>query len=140
MFQFLIRRLGLLIPTFIGVTLVAFAFIRLIPGDPIEVLVGERGISPERHARLLEQMGLDKPIWEQYLIYVGNLLHGDLGRSIVTKKPVVAEFFTLFPATLELSICAIVFAVVIGLPAGILAGVRRGSIFDHGVMTVSLTG
>ena len=130
----------MLIPTFIGVTIVTFAFIRLIPGDPIEILAGERGIDPDRHAQLLVQFGYDKPIWEQYLVYMGNLLQGDLGKSVVTKQPVVEEFFTLFPATVELSLCAILLAVVLGLPAGIVAGVRRGTIFDHGIMTVSLTG
>jgi dipeptide transport system permease protein len=130
----------MLIPTFIGVTIVTFAFIRLIPGDPIEILAGERGIDPVRHAELLVQFGYDKPIWQQYLVYMGNLLQGDLGKSVVTKQPVVTEFFTLFPATVELSLCAIILAVVLGLPAGIVAGVRRGTIFDHGIMTVSLTG
>lgn len=140
MFKFILTRLGLLIPTFIGVTLVSFAFIRLIPGDPIEVLVGERGISPERHAQLLAQYGLDKPIWEQYWIYLGNLLQGDLGKSIVTKQPILDEFLTLFPATLELSVCAMMIAVLIGLPLGVIAGVKRGSTFDHLIMTGSLAG
>jgi dipeptide transport system permease protein len=130
----------MLIPTFIGVTIVTFAFIRLIPGDPIEIMAGERGIDPDRHAQLLIQFGYDKPLWEQYLVYMGNLLQGDLGKSVVTKQPVVEEFFTLFPATVELSLCAILLAVALGLPAGIVAGVRRGTIFDHGIMTVSLTG
>ena len=140
MLKFFLTRVSLLIPTFLGVTIVAFAFIRLIPGDPIEVMVGERGIDPERHAQLLAEFGYDKPLWEQYLVYLGGLLQGDLGRSIVTKKPVIDEFLTLFPATVELALCAIVFAVALGLPAGILAGVKRGSPFDHGVMTFSLTG
>ena len=140
MLKFFLTRVSLLIPTFLGVTIVAFGFIRLIPGDPIEVMVGERGIDPERHAQLLAEFGYDKPLWEQYLVYLGGLLQGDLGRSIVTKKPVIDEFLTLFPATVELSLCAIIFAVAFGLPAGILAGVKRGSPFDHGVMTFSLTG
>ena len=140
MLRFLVTRLGLLIPTFMGVTIVAFSFIHLIPGDPIELLVGERGISPERHAELLAQYGYDKPLWEQYLIYIGGLLQGDLGNSIVTRQPVVDEFLTLFPATIELSLCAILVAVFLGLPLGVLAGVKRGTILDHGVMTVSLTG
>ena len=140
MIRFLVARLSLLIPTFLGVTVIAFAFIRLIPGDPIEILVGERGISPERHKQFLMQLGLDRPLWEQYLSFLVGVLQGDLGKSVVTKQPVVEEFFTLFPATIELSVCAILLAVALGLPAGIVAGVKRGSIFDHGVMTVSLTG
>ncbi|MDJ0609900.1 MAG: ABC transporter permease subunit [Kiloniellales bacterium] len=140
MLRFLVTRVSLLIPTFIGVTIVAFGFIHMIPGDPIEILVGERGISPERHAQLLALYGYDKPLWQQYLIYIGNLLQGDLGKSIVTRQPVVEEFLTLFPATIELSVCAIVLAVALGLPLGVLAGVKRGTILDHGVMTFSLTG
>lgn len=140
MLRFLLTRVLLVVPTFLGVTLAAFAFIRLIPGDPVELLVGERGISPERHARLLHEMGFDRPLWAQYLEFLGNILSGDLGKSIVTRQPVLQEFLTLFPATIELSLCAMIIAVGIGLPAGILAAVRRGSIFDHSVMALSLTG
>lgn len=140
MFRFFLTRFSVVIPTFIGVTLVSFFLIRLIPGDPIELLVGERGIDPERHAYLLKQFGYDRPLWEQYLGYLYNLLNGDFGTSIVSRKPVLTEFLTLFPATLELSVVAIVFALAIGIPVGILAAVRRGSIFDHTVMGVSLTG
>lgn len=140
MFRFIITRVGLVIPTFIGVTLLAFAMIRLIPGDPIELLVGERGIDPARHAQLRADLGLDKPLLEQYGIYISKVLQGDLGKSIVTRRPVSEEFFTLFPATIELSICAMIIAIVVGLPAGILAGVRRGSVFDYTVMGAALTG
>jgi dipeptide transport system permease protein len=140
MLKFLVMRVGLVIPTFVGMTLLAFAMIRLIPGDPIELLVGERGIDPVRHAELRHDLGLDRPLLEQYAIYIADVLQGDLGKSIVTKKPVLQEFFTLFPATVELSLCAIVFAIAIGLPVGVLAGVRRGSVFDHTVMAISLTG
>lgn len=140
MLRFLLNRVVVLVPTFIGVTIIAFLFIRLLPGDPIELLAGERGVTPERHAELMKQMGFDLPMWQQYLTFLGNVLQGDLGVSIVTKKPVFEEFFTLFPATLELSICAVIFAVAIGIPAGIVAAVRRGSTFDHTVMTAALAG
>ncbi|MBB4304454.1 dipeptide transport system permease protein [Rhodobium orientis] len=140
MLRFLLNRIAVLLPTFIGVTIISFLFIRLLPGDPIELLAGERGVTPERHAQLMHMMGFDKPIWQQYLTFVGDVLQGDLGQSIVTKRPVFDEFFTLFPATLELSICAIIFAIAIGLPAGIIAAVRRGSVFDHTVMATALTG
>jgi dipeptide transport system permease protein len=140
MLRFLAGRLLLLIPTFVGVTLITFAFIRLIPGDPIEVLVGERGLSPERHAEMLERLGLAGPLYEQYLDYLWNLLQGNLGVSLVTRKPVLVEFLTLFPATLELSLVAILFAIIVGLPAGIVAAVRRGTVFDHTTMGVALTG
>jgi dipeptide transport system permease protein len=140
MLRFIATRLSLIVPTFFGVTLLTFALIRLIPGDPIELLVGERGIDPERHAELRAEMGFDRPILEQYLVYIGDVLQGDLGRSIVTREPVLDEFFVRFPATLELSICAMIFAVTIGLSVGILAAVKRKSVFDHSVMVISLTG
>ena len=140
MLRFIATRLSLIIPTFFGVTLLTFALIRLIPGDPIELLVGERGIDPERHAELRAEMGFDRPVLEQYAIYIWDVLQGDLGRSIVTRQPVLDEFLARFPATLELSICAMVFALSVGLSAGILAAVKRKSVFDHSVMVVSLSG
>ena len=140
MLRFILARLAVLVPTFLGITLIAFSLIRLVPGDPIELLAGERGLTPERHARLAAQLGLDKPLWEQYGLFLVKLAHGDLGQSIVTRRPVLSEFAALFPATIELSVLAMLIAVVIGLPAGILAGVKRGSFVDHAVMTVSLTG
>jgi dipeptide transport system permease protein len=103
-------------------------------------LVGERGIDPVRHEELKARFGFDKPIWQQYLVYLGNLLQGNLGNSIVTRQPVFQEFMTLFPATVELSLCALLIALAIGLPAGVIAGVKRGSVFDHTLMGISLTG
>lgn len=140
MFQFILKRLGTVVPTFIGITLLTFTLIHMIPGDPIEIMAGERGISPERHAQLMAELGLDQPIWKQYFNYIGGVLQGDLGNSLITKKPVLQEFFELFPATVELAFLAAIFAIVVGLPAGIIAAVKRGSLFDHTVMGVSLTG
>ncbi len=140
MLQFIIRRASLVIPTFFGVTLLTFSLIHLVPGDPVEMLAGERGIDPARHAALRAEMGLDKPILVQYGVYIGQVLRADLGKSVVTKEAVISEFLDRFPATIELSFCAIVFALVVGLPAGVLAAVRRGTVFDHTVMGASLTG
>ncbi|MEJ8826215.1 ABC transporter permease subunit [Variovorax humicola] len=140
MLRFILTRLSLLVPTFIGMTLLAFFLIRLVPGDPIETLAGERGIDPARHAELLKAYGLDRPLITQYGIYVARVLHGDLGKSMITQEPVMGEFLSLFPATVELAVCAILFALLLGIPAGIIAAVRRNSVFDHGVMAVSLTG
>ena len=110
MLLFLLRRLGLLVPTFLGVTAIAFALIHLIPGDPLELLAGERGIDPERHARMLHELGFDQPLWRQYLDYIGAVVQGNLGTSLITRQPVLDEFMTLFPATLELSLAAMLFA------------------------------
>ncbi|WP_445679815.1 ABC transporter permease subunit [Radicibacter daui] len=140
MLRFLLTRIGLVIPTFFGITFLSFILIRLVPGDPIEVRVGERGIAPARLAQLRHEMGLDQPLWKQFFDYIAQVLHGDLGVSVVTQKSVLTEFLTLFPATLELSIAAILFAVILGLPFGILAALKRGSWVDHTVMGVSLSG
>ena len=140
MFRFLLRRLALTVPTFLALMFVTFMMIRLVPGDPIEVRRGERGISPERLAELRHEMGLDQPIWKQFLDYVWGLLHGDFGVSIITKNPVLQEFSHLFPATVELSICALLFAVLIGIPAGVIAASRRGGVYDQTLMGLALTG
>ncbi|CAO3437129.1 ABC transporter permease subunit [Azospirillum doebereinerae] len=140
MLRFILTRVSLVIPTFLGITFLTFILIRLVPGDPIEVRVGERGIPPERLAQFRHELGLDLPLWQQFLDYVGNVLSGDFGVSLITRNPVFDEFVTLFPATLELAFCAMLFATLVGLPAGILAAVKRGSLFDHGVMGLSLTG
>jgi dipeptide transport system permease protein len=140
MLRFLVGRLSLLVPTFIGITIAAFSFIRLLPGDPIIVMAGERSVSPERHAELMKQFGFDRPLWQQYVDFFLNAVSGDLGRSLVTKRPVFEEFLTLFPATVELSVCAILLAVILGIPAGSIAAVRRGSHWDHLVMGSALVG
>jgi dipeptide transport system permease protein len=140
MLGFLARRIGLLIPTFIGITIIAFAFIRVLPGDPVLLMAGERGISPERYAQMMKEFGYDRPLWEQYLDYMGRLLQGDLGISIVTKKPVLTEFLTLFPATVELSFSAMFFAVLLGIPAGVIAATNRGKFIDQAIMGTALVG
>ncbi|GGD27881.1 ABC transporter permease subunit [Aureimonas glaciei] len=140
MFGYLLKRIGLLIPTFIGVTLVSFLFIRLLPGDPIIAMAGERGLSPERYAQLVAQFGYDRPLYVQYFTYFWDVLHGDFGQSISTKQPVLREFMNLFPATIELSLVAIILAVIIGIPAGVFAAVKRGSWFDQSIMGTALVG
>ncbi|MCC0022073.1 MAG: ABC transporter permease subunit [Nitratireductor sp.] len=140
MLSFLIKRIGLLIPTFIGITIVAFGFVRVLPGDPVLLMAGERGLTPERYEALMKQFGYDRPIWVQYWDYLNGLLHGDLGQSLVTKKPVLDEFMQLFPATVELALCAIILAIVIGIPAGIIAASRRGSFVDQSIMGTALVG
>ena len=140
MFRFLLSRISLIIPTFIGVTFLAFLLIHLVPGDPIEARVGEHGISDERLAELRHEFGYDQPLWKQFFDYEFQVLKGDFGVSVVTREPVIKEFAALFPATIELSIAAILFAMVIGLPLGVIAAVKRGSAFDYGLMGMSVTG
>ena len=140
MLRFLFSRILLIIPTFIGVTFLAFLLIHLVPGDPIEARVGEHGITEERLAELRHEFGYDQPLWKQFIDYEIGVLQGDFGVSVVTREPVLKEFATLFPATIELSLAAILFAMLIGLPLGVIAAVKRGSAFDYGLMGISVTG
>ncbi len=140
MLGYFLRRLALTIPTFLALMFLTFIAIRLVPGDPVEVRVGEHGISPERLAFFRHELGLDQPVWRQFLDYVWKLLHGDFGVSLATQQKVLTEFLTLFPATLELSAFAMLFAIVVGVPAGAIAAVKRGSVFDQALMTISLFG
>lgn len=140
MLRFLASRLIVLVPTMLGVILLAFFLVRQLHGDAVEARSGERGITEEQLAERRHALGLDRPLHEQFLSYLGDVVQGDLGKSYVTQRPVLDEFAELFPATIELSVVAMIFAIVIGLPAGILAALTRGSFLDHGVMGAALTG
>lgn len=140
MLQFLLKKLATLLPTLVGVTLVAFGLIRLVPGDPIEIMMGERGLDAQTHAEVAHRLGLDQPLWAQYLHYVNQLAHGDLGQSLVSHTAVADEFKALFPATVELAGFALVLATVLGLALGLLASLKRGSWLDQGVMGIATVG
>ena len=100
MLRYLLQRLLVLIPTFLGITLLTFSLIRLIPGDPVEVMVGERSLDPVMHAAALKRLGLDQPLYVQYGNYLSDLAQGNLGQSLKTQASVWTEFKSLFPATL----------------------------------------
>ena len=101
MVRFVLSRLFLVIPTFLGILFLTFILVHLIPGDPIEIMLGEHVIDPVRHAMLMQQFGLDRPLVIQFLDYVWHVMQGDLGQSLRTRVPVLTEFLTLFPATLD---------------------------------------
>jgi dipeptide transport system permease protein len=138
--QYSIKKIVLFLITFLGVTIVAFSLIRMVPGDPVLMMLGERGASPESYAEMKATLGLDKPYLHQYGLYVWHALHGDLGMSIVSRQSVLKEFFSRFPATLELSVVALIFAIIVGLPLGIIAAVKRNTVFDYMFMGISLVG
>lgn len=139
MTRYLASRLSSMVLTLLGVSMVTFLFLRLIPGDPVLMRAGERGMSEERYQQLIVEFGLDQPLWRQYLRYLGDLLRGDFGLTVDHQR-VLSEFAALFPATAELSFFALLLAVAIGLPIGIIAGVKRGSKLDMTLMAVSLSG
>ncbi|MEO6463173.1 MAG: ABC transporter permease [Candidatus Eisenbacteria bacterium] len=139
MLGYVLRRVALLIPTLLGLSVLTFLLIHLVPGDPAAVMLGERA-SPEAVARLRGELGLDRPLHEQYGLFLGGLLAGDLGRSLKTREKVAVEIGNRFPATFELALVAIVFASVFGVAAGILAARHRRSFLDALVMAGSLAG
>ncbi len=139
MANYIIRRLLSLIPTLLGVSIIVFLFLRMIPGDPALALAGEHATDATLE-RVREEFGLNKPLHEQYLTYMGKVLRGDLGKSILSKRAISSEIRVRFPATLELSACALVVALAVGLPAGIISATRRNSVFDNAAMVGSLLG
>ncbi len=135
-----LKKLLLVIPTLIGASVIAFALIRLVPGDPVLNLLGERGGDPQVVEEMKARFGLDKPLLEQYFIFVGNAVQGNMGESIVSRRPVSEEFWSRFPATIELSAVALIWSVIFGIPMGILAAVRRNSVYDYSIIGASLVG
>lgn len=125
--------------TLFGLTLVTFLIGRVMPIDPVIAIAGDHA-SPEVIAAIRQQLGLNKPLFVQFWIYLENLAHGDLGRSVMTSHPVTADIAQFFPATLELATTAIIIAIVIGVPLGVFAAARQGTRFDHAVRVVSLAG
>jgi peptide/nickel transport system permease protein len=139
MMPYITRRICMLIYVLFGVSLTISLLMRLIPGDPALVMLGERATA-ERLAEVRRGLGLDQPLAIQYLIYLRNILSGNLGRSIHTNTRVVEELLARFPATIELSLAAICLASVIGILAGIVSATRRHSVLDSGFMLLSLAG
>jgi peptide/nickel transport system permease protein len=137
--RYIARRLLNLIPVLLGITLLVFTFLHLIPGDPAVVMAGERA-TPEQVAALREQLGLNQPLPLQYLIFLGNLLRFDFGTSIISGVPIAQEIRIRWPATFELSVGAMLVAVILGIPAGVLAAVRKNSALDNLTMSGSLLG
>ncbi|MCR4428182.1 MAG: ABC transporter permease [Caldiserica bacterium] len=139
MLAFIIRRIISLIPVLIGVSIIVFFFIHLIPGDPVLAILGERA-TVENVERARHELGLDRPLWEQYFLYVNKIFHGDLGRSIRSNTPVSQELGAKFPATVELSLFALFIALLVGIPAGIISAAKRNSVIDTTVMFGALIG
>ncbi len=139
MLKFAVRRLLLLIPILFGLSILVFLFVRALPGGPETALLGERA-TPERTAAVRAAYGLDRPVYEQYTAYMGRVVQGDFGASIQTQRPVSEEIGRRFPATMELAFTAILFAVLVGIPLGFVAGRRPGSWIDNLSTVGSLLG
>jgi peptide/nickel transport system permease protein len=139
MLRFIVRRLVLLVPILLGLSILVFAWIRALPGSPAEALLGERA-TPEIIQRTRHQFGLDRPLYVQYWRYLDETAHLDLGTSIATSRKVTFEIKNRFPATVELAAAAMFVAVFFGIPLGFLAAKRYGTFFDHASLVASLIG
>jgi ABC-type dipeptide/oligopeptide/nickel transport system permease component len=137
--RFLARRLVLTVPVLLGVATLVFSLIHLIPGDPARAMLGEAA-SEDDVTQLRTRLGLDRPLVEQYGVFLAGLVKGDLGRSLRTGQPVTAQILERMPATAELAAAAMLVAVVVAIPLGILAAVWRGTVIDHLATTIALSG
>src|ERR671932_822508 len=137
--RYILKRLLNLIPVLFGITFLVFILLHLIPGDPAQILAGQRA-TPETVNAIREQLGLNKPLPVQYFLFLGNLLHFNLGNSIMSGASIIQEITTRWPASFELSFAAILIALILGIPAGVLAAVRKNSAIDNLTMSGSLLG
>ena len=139
MTRFLLRRLLLTIPVLVGVATLVFSLIHLVPGDPVQAMLGESA-SPQDVAQLRTRLGLDRPLYEQYISFAGGVVRGDLGTSLRTNQPVTSVILERMPATLELALAAMLVAMAFAIPLGIVAAVRKGTHVDHAATTIALVG
>lgn len=137
MLRYIGRRLLQIIPVFFGATFLIFAMVYLMPGDPVAALGGDRGLSDEVAARIRAEYNLDKPLWLQYLLYLKGILTLNFGQTF-SGQSVSSVMAHAFPITIKLALMALVFEAVLGIAAGVVAGIRRGGIFDSSVLVVSL--
>ncbi len=139
MLRFVVRRLLLLVPILLGLSILVFGWIHLLPGSPAESLLGEHA-TPQAVAQVRQQYGLDKPLYIQYWRYLETTVHGNLGTSIATTRTVTSEIGQRFPATIELAFAAMLFAIVVGVPLGFVAAKHYGTWIDSGSLVISLIG
>jgi peptide/nickel transport system permease protein len=140
MLRFLSQRLLVLVPVLLGVSMLSFLLLYLIPGDVVDILMGQESGDPARLAEMRRLFGIDRSLPARYAEWLGEALRGDLGRSFVTRRPVVSEIMTAFPVTLQLTAASLLIALAAGVPLGILVAVRRGSASSMGISLLVLLG
>jgi peptide/nickel transport system permease protein len=140
MTRYFVNRLLLAIPTVVLVSIIVFLMLHLIPGDPAQIYIGDKPSTPELLEKIREDMGLNRPLAEQYLDYMVNALRGDLGKSLNNNRPVLAEILLRFPSTLELTAAAMLIAMVVGIGLGVLAAVKHNTVIDTAATTIALIG
>ncbi len=141
MFSYIVRRLALMLVTLIGISIIIFVLLRVVPGNIVDILFDAAGfVDPADKANLEKELGLNQPIVVQYLRWIGGLLHGDLGYSYVSEKPALDEILPRIPITARLAGLALLFSASIGIPLGVISAVRQGTRLDYALRVVSLSG
>ncbi len=136
----LLERLLQLVPVLLGVSLIVFVMMALTPGDPVQIMIGDQSVTPEQEAALRRGLGLDRPIYERFFIFLGNAVQGDFGTSFYHNRPVSEVIAERLPATIELSLVALIVALVTSIPLGVLAAIKRNSLLDRVATVGSLLG
>jgi peptide/nickel transport system permease protein len=138
--QYLIKRLLQMIPLLLGITIVVFLLVNAVPGNPVAELSLNPGVRAEDIARIKHSLGLDQPLYKRYFVWLGNLVHGDLGTSMVSYRPVSKEIMSRLPNTLKLTVAAFLLALCFSLPVGIYSAIKRNTPFDHIATILSVAG
>lgn len=136
----LLERLIQLIPVLLGVSLIVFVMMALTPGDPVQIMIGDQAVTPEQEAAMRHDLGLDRPMVERFFVFLGNAVQGDFGTSFYHRRPVFDVIAERLPATIELSLLALIVALATSIPLGVLAAIRKNSILDRIATVGSLLG
>src|SRR5215813_9659089 len=137
---YITQRLVQAIPVLVGISILSFLMLHLVPGDPVQVFAGDKPLTPERAAELRHQYGLDRPLWVQYADYASHAVRGDLGVGLRSQRPVLDSILQALPSTAQLTLAALTMAAIIGITLGVLAAVSHGSWFDTAIMAVAMIG
>lgn len=140
MTTYILRRIVQAVPVIIGITLFSFLIVHLIPGDPVQAMAGEKPLTPEQAEKMRIQYGLNKPLWEQYWRYLGNLLHGDLGSGLRSQRPVIDSIREAMWPTIQLTVAGLAVAIVLGVTLGVFAAIFHNTWFDSAAMVFALLG
>ena len=140
MLRYIAQRVLQLIPILIGISVITFLMLHLVPGDPVLIFAGDKPLTEERAAEIRHELGLDRPIWVQYRDYIGHAVHGDLGRGLRSQRPVLLSILEVLPGTVQLTFAALALATVVGVTLGVLAALRHGSWLDTAAMAFAILG
>ena len=140
MLTYITQRLAQAIPVLVGISILSFLMLHLVPGDPVQIFAGDKPLTPERAAELRHQYGLDRPLWVQYTDYASHALRGDLGVGLRSQRPVLDSILEALPSTAQLTLAALALAAILGITLGVLAAISHGSWLDTAIMSVAMLG